>query len=158
MKKSIFYLLAIGIFIAGTSCSQKGIKSVKLENNVDSVSYAIGILVGEQNAQQLENAPSGDELNKDILISAFSAALKKDETKMTLDDAQGIIRTFFETASKKEAQKNLEEGNAFLEENKKRDSVITTESGLQYEIITEGTGKKPSADDRVKVNYEGKLI
>ena len=56
------------------------------------------------------------------------------------------------------AQENLEAGNKFLEKNKKRDGVVTTESGLQYEILKKGDGPIPTADDRVKVNYEGTLL
>jgi FKBP-type peptidyl-prolyl cis-trans isomerase len=77
---------------------------------------------------------------------------------MTTEEADQVIRRFFEAAGEKEGQLNLETGNAFLEENKSREGVNTTASGLQYEVISEGDGPKPSADDRVRVHYHGTLI
>ncbi len=158
MKKSIIYLLAIGVLFASASCNQNSTPKVKLETNIDSVSYAIGVLVGNNNLQQLKNAPSGDEINVDIMSAAFAASSAKGDVKLTDDEANTLIRNFFQNASKKLAQKNLEEGNAFLESNKAREGVVTTDSGLQYEVITEGTGPKPKATDRVQVNYTGTLI
>lgn len=158
MKKGIIYFLAIAFVVAATSCQQGGTKSVKLESNIDSVSYAIGILVGANNLQQLKNAPGGDELNKDIMSAAFTTASAEGETMMTEEDAQSVVQNFFQAQGKKEAQENLEKGNAFLEENAKRPGITTTESGLQYEVLTEGTGPKPTAEDRVRVHYHGTLI
>ncbi len=158
MKKGIIYFLAIAFVVAATSCQQGGTKSVKLESNIDSVSYAIGILVGANNLQQLKNAPGGDELNKDIMAAAFTTASAEGETMMTEEDAQSVVQNFFQAQGKKEAQENLEKGNAFLEENAKRPGITTTESGLQYEVLTEGTGPKPTAEDRVRVHYHGTLI
>ncbi len=158
MKKSVIYLLAITFIVAGVSCQQSGTKKVKLESNIDSVSYAIGILVGANNLQQLKNAPGGDEMNIDAMSAAFSMASSEGETAITEEEANALVRSFFENQGKKEAQENLEKGNAFLEENKKRPGVTTTESGLQYEILTEGNGPKPVAEDRVRVHYHGTLI
>jgi len=161
MKKNIIYLLVVGLVIAGTSCQQGGSKDVKLESNIDSVSYAIGVLVGANNKQQLSNAPGGDELNVTIMSSAFGAASKDEEgaeLKMTQEEANALVQNFFQNAAQRVGQENLEEGSAFLQENKKREGVTTTESGLQYEVITEGTGEKPTAEDQVRVHYHGTLI
>lgn len=141
------------------SCQQSGsVKNVKLETEADSAGYAIGILVGTNNKQQVENAPGGADINLDAMVAAFSAASKGEEGAMTTEEADQIIRRFFEAAGEKEGQSNLEAGNAFLEENKSREGVNTTASGMQYEVITEGTGPKPSAEDRVRVHYHGTLI
>ncbi len=141
------------------SCQQSGsVKNVKLETEADSAGYAIGILVGTNNKQQVENAPGGADINLDAMVAAFSAASKGEEGAMTTEEADQIIRRYFEAAGEKEGQLNLEEGNAFLEENKSREGINTTASGLQYEVLTEGTGPKPSADDRVRVHYHGTLI
>ncbi len=158
MKKGIIYFLAIAFVVAATSCQQGGTKSVKLESNIDSVSYAIGILVGANNLQQLKNAPGGSELNKDVMAAAFTIASTEGEAKMTEEEAQSVVQNFFQAQGKKEAQENLEKGNSFLEENAKRPGITTTESGLQYEVLTEGTGPKPTAEDRVRVHYHGTLI
>lgn len=157
MKNSIIYLMAIGLIIAATSCEQGGSTNVKLETNVDSVSYAIGYLVGANNLKQLEGAPGGTDLDVTIMSSAFSVASKAEESKMTEEEANGLVQAYFQSATERKGQANLEEGNAFLEENKSREGVITTESGLQYEVITEGTGAKPTAQDQVRVHYHGTL-
>ncbi len=158
MKNSIIYLVVVGLLIAGTSCQQGGSKNVKLETKVDSVSYAIGLLVGSNNQQQLKNAPGGTDLDGAIMASAFSAASMSEEPKITEEQANALVQTYFQQASERIGQENLEEGNAFLESNKSREGVVTTESGLQYEILTEGTGQKPTANDQVRVHYHGTLI
>ncbi len=158
MKNSIIYLMVVGLLIATTSCQQGGTKDVKLETTVDSVSYAIGLLVGQNNLNNLTKAPGGKDLDVTIMSAAFAEASAKGELKMTEEDANKMLQTYFQAAGKKEAQENLEEGNAFLEKNKARKGVITTESGLQYEILKEGKGPKPTKQDKVKVNYHGTLI
>ena len=92
------------------------------------------------------------------MSAAFRASSVGEEVAMTPEEANELVRKFFEGAGERQAQKNLEEGNAFLEKNKTREGVTTTESGLQYEILTEGTGSKPTAEDQVRVNYHGTLI
>ena len=147
------------IVLAISACQQKGpLKNVKLKTDADSASYAIGVIVGGQNKYQVENVPGGNDLNLEIISSVFRKALIGEETIMTIDEAYEYIQLYFEKVSQKEAQKNLEEGNAFLEKNKSRAGVQVTASGLQYEIITAGTGAKPSAEDQVQVHYHGTLI
>lgn len=159
MKNSLVYLSALLIMIAGMSCNQSGsVKSVKLETAADSAGYAIGILVGTNNKQQVENAPGGSEINLEAMAAAFRLASLEQEGEMTVEEADQVIRRFFESAGEREGQMNLETGNAFLEQNKNREGVNTTTSGLQYEILTEGNGPKPDADDRVRVHYHGTLI
>jgi FKBP-type peptidyl-prolyl cis-trans isomerase len=159
MRKNLIYLPVVFLMIIGMSCQQSGpVKDVKLETEADSAGYAIGILVGTNNKQQVENAPGGTDINIDAMVAAFNAASKGEEGAMTTDEADQVIRRFFEAAGEKEGQLNLEAGNAFLEANKSREGVKTTASGLQYEVITEGDGPKPSADDRVRVHYHGTLI
>ncbi|MFA5533000.1 MAG: FKBP-type peptidyl-prolyl cis-trans isomerase [Mariniphaga sp.] len=159
MKKRLFYLPVIFVLIVGMSCSQSGsVKDVKLDTPADSAGYAIGILIGTNNKEQIKNAPGGSTINLETMVAAFRAASMEEEGKMTMEQAEQFIRTFFESEGAKEGQANLETGNAFLEENKKREGVHTTASGLQYEILSEGTGPKPEASDRVRVHYHGTLI
>ena len=159
MKNGIILFMAVAMVIAVTSCSQMGgNKTVKLETEVDSASYAIGVLVGANNKQQLANVPGGAEMNLEAMAAAFRLTSLGEETAMTEEEANGIIQNFFQKAGEKEAQGNLEEGNAFLEQNKSREGVTTTESGLQYEVLTAGTGEKPTAEDQVRVHYHGTLI
>ena len=159
MKNKIIYLLAIALIVAATACQQGGsVKEVKLESPVDSASYAIGVLVGANNKQQLANAPGGADMNLEIMSAAFRLASLEEETVMSQEEANEIISVFFESAGTREGQANLEEGNAFLEQNKAREEITITESGLQYEILTEGTGAKPTLEDQVRVHYHGTLI
>lgn len=158
MKNSILYLLVLGLIVAATSCQQGGPANVKMETSVDSVSYAIGVLVGANNKKQLESAPGSDEMSMEIMAAAFRAASLGEEAVITEEDANALVQKFFAQAGEREAQANLEEGNKFLEENGKRDGVTTTESGLQYEILTEGTGEKPGGTDQVRVHYHGTTI
>lgn len=158
MKNSILYFLVIGLIVAATSCQQGGPSNAKIETEIDSVSYAIGVLVGANNNQQLENAPGDDQMNVELMAAAFRSVSLGEETKITEQEAQSIIQQFFNSASEREAQANLEAGNKFLEENKAREGVKTTESGLQYEVLVEGDGPKPAATDQVRVHYHGTLI
>lgn len=159
MKNGIILFMAVVMVIALASCSQMGgNKTVKLETEVDSASYAIGVLVGANNKQQLENVPGGADMNLEAMVAAFRQTSLGEETAMTEEEANGIIQNFFQKAGEKESQKSLEEGNAFLEQNKTREGVTTTESGLQYEVLTAGTGEKPAAEDQVRVHYHGTLI
>ncbi len=158
MKNSILYLLVLGLIVSATSCQPGGSGNVKLESNVDSVSYAIGVLVGANNKQQLENAPGSDDMSMEIMASAFRAASLGEEAKISEEEANALVQKFFQGAAEREAQANLEEGNKFLEENKTREGVTTTESGLQYEVLSAGDGAKPTAEDRVRVHYHGTLI
>ncbi|AHW59076.1 FKBP-type peptidyl-prolyl cis-trans isomerase FklB [Draconibacterium orientale] len=158
MKNSIIYVFVVALIVAATSCQQGGPASVKLETSADSVSYAIGVLVGANNKQQLETAPGSSEMNIEAMAAAFRLASLGEELEIAEEDANAIVQNFFRQAADREAQANLEEGNKFLEENKAREGVTTTESGLQYEVLTEGTGEKPTATDKVRVHYHGTLI
>lgn len=143
--------------LATTSCDSH--KTANLKSGVDSVSYAIGLSTGVGYKQNLKTIP-GEPANVDALIAGFIQGITGDSTafKMKPEEAQQFIQTYFMTASKKEAEKNLAEGTKFLNENKTKSGVITTESGLQYKVVKEGTGAKPAATDQVKVHYTGTLL
>ena len=148
-------IVALGV--SATSCDSK--RSASLKTGADSASYAIGIANGSMFKQNLEGMPGGP-VNIDDLLAGFEAALKNDTTgaKMTMEQAQAFLNTYFVEAQAKEAEKAKEEGDKFLAENKTKEGVITTESGLQYKVETEGTGAKPTAEDQVKVHYTGTLL
>ncbi len=127
--------------------------NTELKNQSDSLSYAIGISIGESLKQ--DNLES---LNTDILVSAMRSTLAKDSMKMSMQTAQQTIQQFMMIAEKKKGEKNLADGQKFLEENKKKPGVVTLPSGLQYMIMKQGDGPKPAATDKVKTNYHGTLI
>ena len=146
-------IVALGI--AATSCDSK--PSANLKSAVDSASYAIGVSTGAGYKENLKTLPGG-EANIDALIAGFVQAIKGDSTKMTPEQAQTYLNTYFVEAQARESQQAKEEGEKFLAENKTKKDIITTESGLQYQVVTEGTGAKPTADDKVKVHYTGTLL
>ena len=157
MKKISFLVAAaISLMVSVNSC-QSTCGDAKLKTAVDSMSYAIGVSQGSMFSQSLKSIP-GDPANIDALIAGFVKAVKEKETQMTSEEAQTFLNDYFTKASEQEATKNKEEGEKFLAENGSRNGVITTASGLQYEVITEGTGKKPTASSSVNVHYHGTLI
>lgn len=156
MKKvSVLVAAAVVSGMFFTSCDPK--TNVSLKSDVDSVSYAIGVSTGLGYKENLKTLP-GAEANVDALIAGFVQAIKGDSTKMNMEEAREYMQKYFVEASAKEANKTKEEGEKFLADNKTKSGVITTESGLQYQVITEGTGAKPTAEDHVKVHYTGTLL
>lgn len=128
---------------------------------MNKISYALGLTIG----QQLESMGIKDTLVMEDLTAGISDMLNKDSFKLEPAEAQQVLNQFFselqakEQAAKAEASKAVKEaGEKFLAENAKKEGVIVTASGLQYQVITEGTGKQPSATDVVRCHYEGTLI
>ncbi|RAK03165.1 FKBP-type peptidyl-prolyl cis-trans isomerase FklB [Larkinella arboricola] len=132
---------------AGTSAP------IKLNNAIDSVSYSIGVNVGLGLKQQnLGNA------NLKALTKALQDALQSSTTQIEPEQANRIIGEFFQRERSVKAEANKKVGEQYLEENKKKPGIMTTASGLQYEIVKAGTGPKPAATDTVKAHYTGRLI
>ena len=158
MKKISVLVATVIVAMGITSCGDSH-KSASLKTAADSVSYAIGISTGAGYKENLKTLP-GDPANVDDLIAGFIQAIKGDSSamKMTPQAAQAYVQTYFMEASARDAKKTKEEGEKFLAENKTKKDVITTESGLQYQVVTEGKGAKPTADDKVKVHYTGTLL
>lgn len=116
------------------------------------ISYAFGLLIGAD----LKTT------NVDFDLAAFQRGMKESisgkKTKITLVEASGEVQKALATARAKKTEVNLEAEKKFFEKNKEKTGVKATESGLQYEVLTEGTGPKPLATDTVKVNYVGTLL
>ena len=159
MKKISVLVATVIVAMSASFTSCDSHKSASLKTAVDSASYAIGINTGANYRTSLKTLPGG-EANIDDLIAGFIQAIKGDSAamKMTPETAQQYLQTYFVEASAKEAAQNKEAGEKFLAENKTKEGVITTESGLQYKVEKEGTGEKPTAADRVKVHYTGTLL
>lgn len=120
---------------------------------MDKLSYAIGLNI----ANNLK-VSGFDKLSVEDFSEAVKAVFCGESAKMTDVEAKKVIQEYFEKAEKEKLTKNLEEGEKFLAENAKREGVVSLPSGLQYEVLTEGTGKKPSASDTVSCHYHGTLI
>ena len=103
-----------------------------------------------------------DSINRDMLIEGFSAALLNDSSVFAVEKAEKFFKEIRnkDVAEKEEKiyGKNREEGEKFLAENAKKEGVVTLPDGLQYKIITKGTGAVPTKDQKVVVKYEGRLI
>ena len=161
MKKiSVFMVIAtIGMIVVSCRNSYNG--NVKLRSDVDSVLYAIGIVNGLSYRDGLETFPGTEGRdNYDVLVAGFEIALngKKSQLKMNIEEAQIFIQRYLTTAQTKEFEATKAEGETFLASNRSKAGVITTENGLQYKVITEGTGKKPVAESTVIVHYTGKFL
>jgi len=145
--------------ITGCNSSSSG-GSAQLSSTIDSVSYAFGYLNGKGMSQR-----GMDEINPEIFSSAMQKAFAGDSSQIPMSEMQTILRTYQMEAQQKAQQKrmkqgkeNAKKGQAFLEENKTKEGVKTTESGLQYKVLTEGSGASPTAEDTVTVNYKGTLL
>ena len=119
---------------------------------MEKISYALGLGIG----QQLKSMNTENFDIKEFSRSIEDVMAGRD-TDMTAREAQVMLSEYFQKKEKEQAEENIAKGKAYLEENGKREGVITTKSGLQYEVLTEGTGKSPKATDKVRCHYEGRL-
>jgi FKBP-type peptidyl-prolyl cis-trans isomerase FklB len=119
----------------------------------DSVSYALGINIGENLKQ------SGfDSINPAALAKALGEVYAGDSMFFTLEEASEIINKYMARETEAKAEGSKEEGIMFLAENATKEGITTTPSGLQYEVVLEGAGASPTAVDMVTVHYHGTLI
>lgn len=131
----------------------------ELKNEKEKFSYAVGMSLGVNfRRQQVEVDPNVLAQGLKDMLSGNKHLLTDEEAQAVLAQMQNEIREKQMAMLKQEADKNKAEGTAFLSSNKANADVITLPSGLQYKIITAGTGPKPTANDTVKVNYRGTLI
>ena len=149
MNKSIqlIILIIINLSIKTTMSAQK------LTNEIDSVSYSLGVNIGENIKTQFP----------DIDLKNFELAIKdvldeKKEPKISAVDAQKVIQNYFQKQQAKASKSVIEEGKKFLEENSKKDGIITLESGLQYQVLKSAEGPKPTINDQVTTHYHGTLL
>ena len=127
---------------------------------MDKVSYALGLGIGRQLAQM-----GATGLNIDDFAAAIKDVLAGNDLKVSNREAQQIVQDYFAAQEEKinkqrseQGKVHKEAGEKYLAENAKKDGVITLPSGLQYQVLKEGNGKKPTAKDSVKCHYEGFLI
>jgi FKBP-type peptidyl-prolyl cis-trans isomerase FklB len=156
MKYSAILLFATFTVFTFTSCDgQKKSKSSegKLTTMIDSVSYGIGSTIG-RNLQK----DGLDSIDVDLLARGIKEVFEGKTAAMTPESAQNVIQNYVQGIQQRKQAANVEKGKKFLEENGKKQGVITLPSGLQYMVIKEGTGPKPTAEDKVTTHYHGTLI
>lgn len=159
MKKFLFIFLLFTM-VPFVACKKtKFSQQEKLENQKDKASYAIGFDLGK-NLKKYSEDISLEKMIQGIRdgISGQKSALTEEETRKTLTEfQQNLIKKELERR-KEVAIKNKVEEEKFLAENAKKEGVVTTASGLQYKVIREGNGPKPTLEDTVKVHYRGTFI
>ena len=127
-------------------------KTASLQTEQDKISYVIGTQLGQNFKTQ------GIEIKIESFVLGLQDALAGKELAITQDEMKLLMRNFQRTMLAKQATKNLSQAMAFLEANKAKEGVKVLPSGLQYKVITEGTGNTPTTSDKVKTHYRGTLI
>ncbi|WP_443944663.1 FKBP-type peptidyl-prolyl cis-trans isomerase [Pedobacter sp. AW1-32] len=167
MKKILVTLVASGIAltaaaqtkpVAKKTAAKKPAATAKpavlaLKSGIDSTSYAFGSSIGAS-----LKTTGISSFNYDALLKGLKDVINGAAPSMTQQQSQEAISQAISNANKSKFTANINEGKTFLEQNKKRAGVQTTASGLQYEVITAGTGIKPTATDSVLVHYKGSLL
>lgn len=155
MKLLLTAILGIALLTAQVSAAEK----TALKSEKDKVSYSIGLSIGNNFKNQ------SVDVDVDVLAKGVKDAISGNKPLMTEKEVQETMMAFQNEMKTKQAEhakvlgeKNKKEGEAFLAENKKKEGVKTTASGLQYKVIKDGNGKKPKATDTVTVHYKGTLI
>lgn len=159
MKHVLMSALCLALLAAPAVSAEK---KAALKTKKDKVSYLFGVDMGRKMKMELER--QSIEVNAEFIAKGIKDAFGGKELLLTDAELQELrmalqseITTRNTERAKVLAEKNKKDGDAFLEENKKKDGVKTTASGLQYKVITEGTGKTPQATDKVTVHYRGTL-
>ncbi|MFI5204208.1 MAG: FKBP-type peptidyl-prolyl cis-trans isomerase N-terminal domain-containing protein [Flavobacteriales bacterium] len=162
-SKKILIMLSVGVLSFTSQAQKKGTVKpatntastpVVLKTETDSASYALGILIAKNLMAQ-----GIDTLNTQALAEAMKLVLGEKAVKFTDAQAQQIATTFAQELKKAQGDKNLKTGEAFLAKNKTRPGVVTTASGLQYEVIKQGPdGPKPGPTSKCKAHYHGTLL
>lgn len=142
-----------------SSCGGQGVTKKALKTELDSVSYAIGMDV----AKNVKTNVS--EIDSELFIQGYMNYLDSTNILIKEEGVQAVLSAYFQKKQAEkmkeqqaEGEKNKVANDKFLEDNKSKDGVKVTESGLQYSIMKEGTGEKPTAESKVKVHYHGTLI
>ncbi len=166
--KIVKYLIGVIIIVSLGSCNnQGGVSQKSLENEIDSVSYSLGLDMA------IRAKANFSDIDNDLFIQGYRNGIDSLNLLINKKDISSITRPFFQKRQAEKRQERLakaakeaevkyadvkKEGIAFLEKNKSKKGVNITESGLQYIVLKEGNGEKPTANSRVKVHYHGTLI
>ena len=169
MKNFILSIVAVAVIACGLSSCNNTPKPTYKQGNLDTLAYAYGVLFGNQysNFQDTGIVVPEKVMNLDNFLAGFITAIKRDSThlEMTVEDAQQFLQEFqqkmrqeMEEKRQAEIKENKAKGADYMAKNATKEGIVVTESGLQIETITEGTGAQPKEGDKVLVNYKGTLI
>lgn len=158
MKKTLLSATLAGLVLSGTAAPVLA-ADPSLDSEEKKVSYSMGLIFG----QRMQSDIPG--IDSETFIEGIRDGLEGADPKMSETEIRETLQSYQRKQQQLQmeqiqelAQNNLKASEEFLAENAEREGVKTTESGLQYEVIEEGSGESPTADDRVKVHYEGTLI
>lgn len=152
--KKLFVGLSLASILFLAACEQQGTTpKASLDTKLDSVSYALGY----QNGTFLGREGVSD-LDYNNYNAGMNSGLTGEDGLLTQDEIYQVTNSYLQELTEKKSSENTEAGQAFLEENLEKEGVMETESGLQYKVLEEGTGESPTAEDVVRVHYEGTLI
>jgi|HubBroStandDraft_6_1064221.scaffolds.fasta_scaffold38964_3 FKBP-type peptidyl-prolyl cis-trans isomerase FklB len=153
------WMLATAMALLTTIAALAQDAAPELKTDKDKLSYALGMNLGENFRKQ------GLDVDPAILVKAFAEAFNTGKTAMSEEDMKTVLTAAAANIRKKQAAEQAEkgeqaqkDGEKFLADNKAKDSVVTLPSGLQYKILKQGTGEKPTSEDTVICNYKGTLI
>ncbi len=159
MKRIAGLALVACLVVPGLAGAEDAGKAVELKSFKEKLSYSMGLDMGTY----LNGI--GEELNYDRLLLGLQNGFDGSKSLLSMEEMQSVQKEFAgKMKAKQEAQlkvlqeENQKAGDAYLAENKAKKGVIVTESGLQYEVVKEGEGAKPTAEDTVKVHYKGATI
>lgn len=155
-RNLILAIIAI-VFIGFTACnsvSKSTSKTAKFESQSDTIAYTLGHSIGSNLLAQFP------DVNPEIIAKGIVDGYNKAENPIyaTPEESDMAIRAYIKSVSDRKAIETKEKGEAFLAENAKKDGVKVTESGLQYQVILEGNGPKPTVESTVSVTYHGTTI
>ncbi|MFC1584610.1 FKBP-type peptidyl-prolyl cis-trans isomerase [Fibrobacterota bacterium] len=152
MKHLFGVVAALSLLMVLAGCEQDSSPKANLNTPDGKFSYAIGLEIGGS----LKNLKA--EIDLGSLMQGIKDTLLDGNPQMTATEAMELKKAHFQAIQEGLKKKNMDEGESFLAENKKKPGIITTESGLQYEIMAEGSGDKPTPEDKVSVHYTGTLL
>ncbi len=164
MKKTILFIAAVGLVFTAANAKTKKTDKTKVQapvqilvNDVDSMSYALGLNVGSDFSKNIKAIPGGKS-NVDLIIKGFTTAMKGDSALLKTEEASTFFRNYIAKAQTKDTEVKKAASEKFLIENKTKEGVQTTASGLQYKVLVLKDGPKPKATDSVTVHYQGFLV
>ena len=150
MNKTV-QLLIVGFAIVLSSCSNNTTDKTP-ETEMEKVSYSLGV-----NVATGVKAQGLDTIDANAVAKAFNDVFEGNDLDISEEESMKVLQDYFGKLQAAKQAKSSEVGSAYLAENAAKKGVITTESGLQYEVLTTGTGATPTADDQVTVHYHGML-
>ncbi len=155
MKHPMTLLLGLTLVAAPCSAAQE----LELKTEQDKINYSVGYQIGDDfKRQNLELSPEALVKGIEDALAGAKPLMSEGEMQTTLVELKKKIVAGQETQRKQASARDREEGARFLQENAQKKGVVVLPSGLQYKVVRQGTGKQPTIDDKVTVNYRGTLI